>query len=223
MATIRELVYNVRNQIKQARPDDLQLSDRQIEFMINYIREKLIVQQLQKGRSISANIKQDLGQLALQPIDKAEGTIIINKNILRTVNTIPQPIELDQKDAITYVGGLDKESPIDFKTKAISHWNKHNKYASKEAISYLKDGRIYITNCANPGLKWINVEGIFANPRDVHKFKHPNGQPCYNPDTDPYPMSGRMIDMMNDLIKTKELNLFLQLVEDTTNNADTKS
>ena len=57
--TINELIYNIRNQIKQARPDDIQISDRQIEFMCNYIREKLIVQQLQKGRSISSNIKQD--------------------------------------------------------------------------------------------------------------------------------------------------------------------
>lgn len=221
--TINQLVYNIRNQIKQSRPDDVNISDRQVEFMISYIREKLIVQQLQKGRSISSNIKQDLGQVAVQQVDKADGSIVIGRSILRTVDKIPQPIELDQMDLITYVGGLDKQSAYPFKTKANARWNKYNKYASKEPLAYYSNGYIYITDCTNPNLEYINIEGVFNNPRDVHKFKFPNGNPCYNPDTDNYPISGRMIDTMNDLIKTKELNVFLQIAEDSTNNADTKS
>lgn len=220
--TIREIVYNIKNQIKHARPDSNELSDRQVEFMINYVREKLIVQQLQKGRSISSNIKQDLGQIAVQPVDKADGSITVDKNILRTVNKVPQPIELDQMDLFTYVGGLDKQSSFTFKTKANARWNAYSKYASKEPLAYYSNGYMYITNCDKPGLKWINIEGVFANPRDVHKFKYPNGNPCYNPDVDNYPISGRMLDMLNELIK-KELNLFLQIVEDSTNNADPKS
>lgn len=223
MATIKEIIYNIRGQIKQARPDDLNISDRQLEFMVNYIREKLIVQQLQKGRSISSNIKQDLGQVPLQIVDKADGTIVVNKNILRTVNKIPHPIELDQQDLFTYVGGLDKQSGFTYKTKANARWNQYNKYASKEPLAYYSNGYMYITNCATPGLKWINIEGVFANPREVQKFKFPTGNPCYNPDVDNYPISGRMIDMLNEIIKTKELNVFLQIAEDSTNNADTKS
>lgn len=216
---IKELVYNLRNQLKAVWSDDIKMSDRQIEFMINYIREKLIVQQLQKGRSISSNIKQDLGQVALQKVDKADGTIAIGKDILRTIAKVPQPIELDQQDLFTYIGGLDKQSSIPYKTKANVRWNKYNKYSSKEPLSYYSNGYIYITNCSNPSLRYINIEGVFLNPRDVHSFKYPNGTPCYNPDTDNYPMSGRMVDIMNDLIKTKELNLFFQIPEDNTNNA----
>lgn len=221
--TINELIYNIRGQIKQSRPDDLQISDRQLEFMINYIREKLIVQQLQKGRSISSNIKQDLGQVPVELVDKAEGDLKVNKLIFRTIDKIPQPIELDHTDLITYVGGLDKHSGYPFKTKANARWNTYNKYASKEPLSYYNSEHIYITNCSNPNLEFINIEGVFNNPRDVYKFKNPNGTPCYNPDLDNYPISGRMIDMLNDIIKTKELNIFLQIAEDSTNNADVKS
>lgn len=221
--TIRELVYNLKELIKD-RSDDLILTDRHVEFVINYLREKLIVQQLQKGRSISSNIKQDLGEVALQRIDTNTGGLkVTDKTILRTTVTIPQPIELDQMDLITYIGGLDKQSPITYKTKANAKWNKYNKYASKEPLAYYSNGYIYITGCANPGLKWINIEGVFLNPRDVHNFKNPDGTPCYNPDVDNYPISGRMVDTIMDLIKTKELNLFLQLVEDSTNNASNKS
>ena len=67
------------------------------------------------------------------------------------------------------------------------------------------------------------VEGVFANPRAVHNYKNPDGTPCYDPDVDNYPLSGRMVDAIMDLIKTKELNLFMQIVEDSTNNASNKS
>lgn len=220
--TIREIIYNFRGLLKIARPDDLTISDRQLEFQVNYLREKLIVQQLQKGRSISSNIKQDLGQVELIRLDQAEGNITVGNDIFRTAVKVPQPIELDQKDLFTYIGGLDKESPIPYKTKAVATYNKYNKYASKDPIAYYNNGYIYITNCPNSLLKYINIEGVFSNPRDVHKFKFPNGNPCYNPDVDNYPISGRMIDMLNDLIK-KEMNIFLQVQEDTSNNADTKS
>lgn len=221
MVTIREIVYNIRNLIKD-RSDDIKLSDRQLEFIVNYLREKLIVQQIQKGRSISSNIKQDLGQVELTKVDTGDGTLLTGKNILRTLNKVPQPIELDHQDLFTYVGGMDKQSPTQYKTKANAKWNKHNKYASKEPLSYYSNGYIYITNMPNPSLKWINIEGVFLTPRDVHSFKHPNGTPVYNPDVDAYPISGRMLDTINDLVKTKELNLFLQVLDDTTNNASNK-
>src|SRR6185503_15367429 len=104
---------------------------------------KLIIQQLQKGRSISSTIKQDLGQIPIKKVDMNDSpnsTINTNKIILRTINKIPKPIELDQKDAITYIGGLDKHSPIDFKTKALETWNRFNKYSSKLQIAYLHEG-----------------------------------------------------------------------------------
>jgi len=221
--TINEIIYNLRNQIKQARPDDLQISDRQLEFICNYLREKLIVQQLQKGRSISSNIKQDLGQVPVTIVDKGEGSNLTGRYIIRTTNKIPQPIELDQKDAITYVGGLDKQSFISFKTKAHVRYNQYNKYASKSPLAYYSEGYIYITNCPNSLLEYINIEGVFLNPRDVSKFKNADGTTCYNPDVDQYPISGRMIDTINQLIKKQELGEFLQLQEDTSNNADTQS
>lgn len=219
MATINQIIYNIRRELKDTS-DDVKLSDRNIEFIVNFLREKLIVQQLQKGRSISSNIKQDLGQVTVERVDSNDynGTIKTGKLIFRTVLKLPKPIELDQKDGFTYIGGLDKQSAIDFKTKSISNWNKYNKYSSKLQQSYYSNDRIYINNCPNPNLKYINIEGIFSDPKEASKFNKPNGQTCYNPDVDNYPISGRMLDMVNSLFK-KELDLFYQLPEDVTNNA----
>ena len=105
------VVCNLKNLIKD-KSDDIMLSDRQIEFMINYLREKLIVQQLQKGRSISSNIKQDLGQIALSKVDSNDGSLVTGKNILRTSTTIPQPVELDHQDLLTYNRLINKEKSL---------------------------------------------------------------------------------------------------------------
>lgn len=223
LMTINQIIYNIRNQIKQSRPDDLQISDRQLEFMVNYIREKLLVQHLENKRSISSNIKQDLGQVEVISVDKSDGSVATGRKIFRTLNKVPQPIELNQKDLFTYVGGLDKQTGFQYKTKANARWNKFNKYASKQPLAYYNDGYIFIEDCPNPHLKYINIEGVFLNPRDVHNFRFPNGNTCYNPDTDSYPLSGRFLDMLNSLIKSQELNIFLQIAENTTNNADSQS
>lgn len=209
---INQIRYNIRNQLKISRPEQKDLSDRQIDFMIDYIREKLLVQHLEKNRSISSTITQDLVKLELERVPQPDGSL--SRSSFRTIQSIPQPIELNQKDGIFYVGGVDKLSPIPFTTRARVEWNKYNKYTGKNELSYLDNNRIYIHNCKNPNLKYVTVEGVFLHPTEVTGF---------NPDIDNYPITGRFVDMINELIKSKELNVYLQIVEDSTNNADTKS
>ena len=99
--TINQIIYNLRKLLKDTS-DDIKLSDRNFEFIINYLREKLIVQQIQKGRSISSNIKQDLGQVLVEKVDMNDsGFVNVKKGIFINVLPIPKPIELDQNDAIT--------------------------------------------------------------------------------------------------------------------------
>jgi hypothetical protein len=209
---INQIRYNIRNQIKIARPDQKDLSDRQIDFMIDYIREKLLVQHLEKNRSISSTIKQDIPKMEVVRVAMVDGSI--SKSLYVTKDPIPQPIELNQKDGITYVGGTDKLTPIPFTTRSRVEWNKYNKYTGKNELSYLDDSHIYIHNCKNPNLKYITVEGIFLHPTEV---------PGFDADINDYPLTGRFVDMLNELIKSKELNMYLQIQEDSTNNADSKS
>ena len=217
--TINQLIYNLRNLYRDAKSDDIKLSDRQIEFIINYLRADLIAQDYNKGRSLSSNVKQDLGKVQLAKIDTSEETSLPSGTfILKSVLKLPKTLEFNNKDAITYVGGIDKMSPMQFSTKAATTWSRHSKYASKNILPFIKEGYLYLHNCTNL-LKWINVEGVFENPRDVAKFKQVNGLPVYNPDIDDYPISGKMIRVINQLFLTGELALFLQLTEDIRNDA----
>lgn len=217
--TINQIIYNLRNLYKDAKSDDIKLSDRQLEFIVNYLRADLIGQDYNKGRSLSSNVKQDLGKVELVKIDASEDTSLkSNTFILKSKFKLPKPLEFNNKDAITYVGGIDKVSPMQFSTKAATTWSKHSKYASKNILPFIKEGYLYLYNCTS-FTKWVNVEGVFENPREVAKFKQVGGLPVYDPNVDDYPISGKMIRTINQLFLTGEIALFVQLTEDIRNDA----
>lgn len=218
LLTFPHLVYNIRNVIRDNRSDDIKITDRQLEFIINYYRARLIKQDVDKKRPISSNVIQDIGQVSLVKIDSAEvSNLNLGQYLLRTTNPIPKLLELNNKDAIMYLGGLDKMSNIDFVTKTQSRYNRFNKYGSKLATAYYRNGYIYIENSPKI-LKYINIEGIFADPREVSKYKS-NGIMCYDILNDPYPMSEYMISALTDMIISKELTFFLQMIPDDVNDA----
>lgn len=216
--TFPHLVYNIRNVIRDNRSDDIKITDRQLEFIINYTRALLIKQDIDKKRPISSNIIQDLGEVDLVKIDASEiDGLPSNRIVLRTTNPIPKLIELSNKDAIIYVGGLDKVSNIDFTSKAQANHNLNSKYGSKLPMCYYRNGYIYIVNYPK-NTKYINIEGIFADPREVSKYQH-SDTPCYNITTDPYPISDYMAKALTKMIISEELTFFLQMVPDDVNDA----
>lgn len=218
LLTLPHLVYNLRNLIRDNRSDDIKITDRQIEFIINYYRARLIKQEVDKKRPISSNVIQDIGQIALVKVDSAEvNGLVLGQNVLKTTLPIPKLVELNNRDAIMYVGGLDKMSSIDFVSKSQSRWNRFNTYGQNLPTAYYRNGYIYIENCPKL-LKFINIEGIFTDPREVSKYKN-SGTPCYDIVNDPYPMSEYMISALTDMVISKELTFFLQMVPDDINDA----
>lgn len=216
--TLPHLVYNIRNLMRDNRSDDIKMTDRQLEFIVNYYRARLIKNDVDKKRPISSNIIQDLGEVPLTRIDSTEDSVIkLGQLLLKTTDPVPKPLELNNKDAFVYVGGMDKMSNIDFVTKTQSRYNKFNKYGSKLPTSYYRNGHIYIENYPK-NLKFINIEGIFADPREVSRYKN-DGVNCYDILSDPYPMSEYMIGPMMEMIASKELTFFLQMIPDDVNDA----
>lgn len=219
--TINKLIYNLRMQIKDDKSDDVKLTDRNIEFIINYIRAKLIRQDIQKGRSISSNITQSLGVIELEKVDASENNkFITGKNILRSVKEIPSPLDFEGTSLITDVSGLDGTSIIDFMQSAKANKRKNTKYASKRLAAYYDNNRLYLDNCNSMEIRYITASGVFEDPRAVSEFQNTDGSSCYDPNKDVYPMSSHMIDMMNSIIKNNELSHYFQLLRDNVNDGE---
>ena len=69
MATIKEIVYDLKNIIRGGlQSDDEMISDRQIEFQVDSLRAQYIRQDINKRRSISDNIKQIIHCLEVEAV-----------------------------------------------------------------------------------------------------------------------------------------------------------
>lgn len=220
--TLQQIIYNLRNLIKDAKSDDVKISDRQFEYLINYVRSRLIKQEIDKGKSISENIKQDLGQIQVAPVDSTELTgVTIGQTLYKTLNKLPSFIELNYKDGVVYVGGMDRVTPFQFTTKAYANWSRYSKYASREKHTFLRDNYMYVLVNPPTTLKYINIQGVFEDPRAAWEFANPTQ--VYDSNINTYPISSWMIETLNELIVTKDLNMFFQLPQDTKNDAASNS
>lgn len=223
MATLNEIIYILKNEINDYS-NDYKVSNRQFEFMINYLRSTLIKRDLDKKKSLSSNVIQNLGPVPMGTFDVTETSVVPAGCILRSLEELPHPLETNDKDIFTYVGGLDKRSPFDFTNRAYSsHWSAFNKYTSNLKRSYFRDSRMYVTGGSVLNISNIWIEGVFEDPRDVYNFmlahKNPTCSKAF--EEQPYPLSEYMIEAMTTMIKKGELDLkFTQPRDNMNNGAD---
>ena len=79
----------------------------------------------------------------------------------------------------------------------------YDKYTSEKPKYYMIDEYIYIYN--PNGLEYVNVRGVFEDPREVHDFKTCDGS-CYDPQSD-YPLPADMLSAINLGLLQGELQL----------------
>jgi hypothetical protein len=221
MATYNEIIYNLKNLFRGGlTSDDETISNRQIIFVFNYYRAKLIREDLNKKRTIDRSIIQDLGCVALECVDAAECCDIVDSgsNVLRTVEPIPDLLELYDRDLLTFVGTVDKVETYQVSTEAQIRWSRNNKYTSKITKAFMRDDRnhLYIANPPK-GLELINIQGVFENPEEASRFNHSIRKPCFTKDSY-YPISAHMIPVINQLIMQNELKGLIATPSDETNN-----
>lgn len=218
MITLNQLVYNLKNLIRGGRlSDDEMISDRQLEFIINYTRAVLIKRDIDKGKKIDDQLIQSLGHVKVKLAHPSECTdLAVGCKILKTEKALPKSIESNYANLITYVGTVSGAKSYQFATEARSRWSKFDKYTSKLPRAFYRGGYVFITE--NKVMTTISIKGVFEDPREVASFIDCNGAPCYTVDS-PYPIPAYMIAPLNEMILNKEFRLAALSPTDTTNNA----
>lgn len=222
MNSLRHIIYNIRALIKDRHSDDIKFSDLNIAYWIKYIRARLIRQQVNNNQTVGDSLIQSV---VVPMINEDSGSIIgiVTKDkVLKSSIKLPKFVSTHKEDLI-----LGIHSPIDDsfvvtiqpKSKAIR--NKYNKYGKKYPVAYLDEGYIYIDNC-NFYIEQITVSGVFQDPFEVEKINNPDLSYDDFLDKD-YPIDDDMINQINDIIKSNELNLYFQIPEDKINDAQTNS
>lgn len=226
MATLNELTYNLRNLPRGGGPlsDDEPISNRQMQFIVRYMRAMLIKREYDKKKNdINPDIVQDMGNVPLVLADPSECVgIDTGCKILRTRDTVPNAVELSDRTLITYVGDVTKTCDFQMITPARAKWMKHGKYTKSLRSSWKLNDYIYISN--DTVMEYANIRGVFDDPTEVKTYcVDANGveQPftCWDDDME-YPISSYMIPLMNEMILKGELNIAALAPMDEQNDAN---
>lgn len=217
MITLRKIIYDIRGLIRDAKSDDLHFTDRQIAFWIKTLRARLIKERLDKGQTISSNNYQTFPNVEVEQVSTFTGinNIDLDCTIMRA-GKFPNLIEHNGKALLTGIRGLHIYSIIPVMSKPQAIRVKDNKYTKNMIVAFIEDDYIYILGCQSY-FENMTFEGVFEDPEAAHKLA--TGEDMTN--DDPYPIDANLIDVIKEIIITKNLSLYLQLPEDRANDAET--
>lgn len=217
--TLNQISYNILKKIKPVLTDDTNLSIDTVKYDVNTERA-LILKGLIEGTkhfSIDDVLVQDLGCVELETADAAECCdFSTGCTVLRTKKEIPAEIR------ITRVGPIIKTRPrfklVTYEEALMSGNGKFNK---NTIFAYPLNDRIYLVSKSQdlPLLEYINIRGVFEDPREVADFTQcDTNTACYSDDDD-YPMPQWMETIIRDRLM-KVYSVTEQLPVDLAN--DTK-
>jgi len=175
MSTLSEIVYNIQNFIEGGRIQvDSIPSYEQIVFNVNIQRAKWARRDINKNGYISDTWQQDLGCVELELVDSAQCcTIESGCDILRTVNKLPRLVRLYNRDAITFVGSIDKQSSYAVINPNSAKYAEYEKYTGSQKRFFLLNQYGFLTNSKTQ--KYINVRGVAGDKIIFETFNFSGG------------------------------------------------
>lgn len=222
MATLREIVYNIKNVMQSGiQSDDALPSDRQYAFMIDYYRAKLVKERVEKGNSINTYV-QDLGALELVEAGANE-CCEPYRCVLRTKRKLPDFVTARGKELATFVGTVHGR-PFQQTWYFRSFWDAEARFTGWRPKWYYQNPYIYVLNPPDPAMELINIKGVFENPGKAEDFNQCEceGEECKNLLDFDYPLEESILDIIYKLMLETELNTILSIPQDRINeSADT--
>lgn len=223
--TLNKIIYDVREALKRYA-DDSEITNRYITYLYGIKRAKYLRQDLNNyQRTTDVSVTQTLC-LELEEVSVNQcGLDLDCETVLRTVKSIPKPLELHIKSAITSVKPTNRLSvPFNFTTKSKIIYSKFSPF-NKGIYAFLdNDLHIYLVSELNTLnlLDCITVTGVFEDPIDLLNYSNCCGcndsTPCFNEETTDYPLQPHYIDLIKGEI-VNELAKLKQIKEDTENDA----
>lgn len=218
-----KLIYDVREALKQYS-DDSEISDRYIVYLYGIKRAKYLRQDLNNYQRTSDNSIKQTFCIDLEEVSANEcGLDLECDTILRTTKTIPTPIELHTKEAISSVKPTNRLAvSFNYITKNRVQFLDGAHY-KKALYSFLDpDGHIYVVSSGNTYklLECLTITGVFDDPTELATFSNCCGcedaTPCFSFSETEYPIQPHYIDVIRQEI-VQDLMRFIQIPEDKEN------
>lgn len=227
MATVAEIIYDVREMLEQYS-DDSDIDNRYILYLYNIKRAKYLRQDLNNFQKSRDNSIMQSFCLSMEKVssDKCNRDLKCSY-ILRSKKPIPKPIELHDRVAITRVKPTNRKSlPFTFTTLERAIYYSNSKFPNSIYSFIDTDGHLYVVsnNESHVLIDCIDVTGIFEDPISLKDYKNccdckdSNESTCFDEQTSEYPLQPHYIDLIKGEIANDLLNK-LQTPQDIINNA----
>lgn len=218
MATLNEITNNIRNIVrggKSSIADSISL--KQIKFLVNGYRAMFIRRDIERQfgtTDLLRPFEQDLGCVKLIIVDKAECcSIDLDCDILRTEFQIPKTVRLRNREGITFIGSVDKQTSFQLILPEEARFIQYKTFTKDIKRAYILNRYIYIPNDPTFELENINIRGIFENPEEAANFVDCDDIPCYDDNTE-YPVPMDYIPQITEAILQKEMGIMISRIPD---------
>ena len=217
--TISEHIDTLKMLIKQTS-DDTHYTDEFLYKLLLDARALLIYQQLQKKVRISQFNYQTFC-IQLTPATYHDcGTCIpdVGCRILKGTQKLPKPLKNKYKDfmrILTITGDAELIAGTGISSRLLKFSNTMKNQWMYEIVNE----KPIVWGVS--GLEYILVQAILEDPSDALELCTQSGEQCFTPETDDFPVASELHEGMYELVM-KRLFPSLQIVDDNTNNAESK-
>lgn len=219
MATFRQIVYTVLDEIKSVNGDSY-ITEEHVIFLANQYRLFLLQQRINKegASSLSSSMQQTIC-LDLEKIETIPDFPCIGDTYLKSVQKIPTAV----KGTIPVVFPYDYfNTKIQYITKDRMKYVGYNKYLKNIIYCCKMDDYLYLKS-SNPQflyMKKVKMQGIFEDAEAASSLAcDKDTEECVDTLDKEFPLSGDMIPQMVELL-VKELYNALNRPTDEANNAN---
>ena len=220
MATYREIVYLVLDEIKSSNGDS-NITENHVIFLANQYRLFLIEQKkLKQGEAALSSANEQTLCIDLEKVDAIPGLEYCNDVYLRSIQEIPEIVS-EESVKINLVDLFNIMTA--FVSKERFKFVGHNKYLRNIIYTTLgPDNHLYF-NSQNPQFKYLKkarVTGIFEDAEKAAQLScDGNSKPCDIMDAD-FPLEADLIPQMIELIVKELLGVNYRPKDDVNNSSD---
>lgn len=217
MSTVLNIVDDIRDKLRNHNDtsQDSDLSEEAIVQTINDFRAAYLRREINKNNTSLRSYETDLGCVTLESADQSECSAFPSGcTVLRTACTLPRFVRRHRKEAITFVGDINKIRRIVMDQVHNIQFNEYNKYTSGEIKAYYLNDRIYIT--CDKVMEAINIRGVVEDPTNLGCVSGSDG--CFNFREDEYPVPRDLVPQIKEDVVNFYVNPGEKTVEDIVNN-----
>jgi hypothetical protein len=197
MATLNEIAYSIASKIGMS--NDLEIRET-IKFDAVNARAMFIRRDI-GNNPMSRNYLQSLPSLPIICADINADCGNVNLGLKsgmlvhRTKDPVPETVRTKGSSTFYYVGTIDKQTSFqEIQPEMIAAFSA-TKYTSNQPRFFLLNNYIYLINLPNKNLKYINITGVWEDPRHINSVC----DSCYS-DDDEFPIPADMVSLITEYL-----------------------